>query len=267
LFFVISKLFAYVFLLANFLIGIGLIGAILLLTRFRRLGRRLMVVAVVLLAICGFLPTGNLLLYPLETRFPAWDETRGPPDGIIALGGSIDEDLSAAHGTTVVRGDAGRIFATAALAHKYPNARVVFSGGSANLLWNDAKEADYAGTLFESLGVAKSRLLLERQSRNTDENAKFSKAAVAPKQGERWVLVTSAYHMPRSVGLFRKAGFPVEAHPVDWRVGGHGDLVAISKIASSGIARTDMAIREWIGLFTYWATGKIDDLFPGPKKN
>ena len=155
----------------------------------------------------------------------------GAPDGIIALGGSIDESLSAAHGTPIIRGDADRIVATAVLARNYPNARVVFSGGSANLIWNDAKEADYAGQLFEGLGVDKSRLLLERRSRNTDENAQFSKEAVAPKDGERWLLVTSAYHMPRSIGLFRKAGFAVEAYPVDWRVGGPGDLMGLSNIA------------------------------------
>lgn len=267
MFFVLSKILGYAFLLANFLVGMGLIGAILLLTPFRRLGRRLMIASVALFAICGFLPLGNLLLYPLESRFPAWDAARGTPDGIIVLGGSIDESLSEAHGSPVIRGDADRIVATAVLARKYPNARVVFSGGSANLIWNDAKEADYAGKLLESLGVDKSRLLLERHSRNTDENARFSKDAVAPKDGERWLLVTSAYHMPRSIGLFRKAGFAVEAYPVDWRVGGPGDLLGISKIAVSGIWRTDTALREWIGLFAYWATGRIDDLFPGPKKN
>ena len=86
------------------------------------------------------------------------------------------------------------------------------------------READFAGAIFESLGIAKSRLIMERRSRNTLENAEFSKALVAPKPGERWLLVTSAFHMPRSVGLFRKAGFAVEPYPVDWRVGGRGDL-------------------------------------------
>ena len=100
-----------------------------------------------------------------------------------------------------------------------------------------------------------------------EENAEFSKALVAPKAGERWLLVTSAFHMPRSVGLFRKAGFAVEPYPVDWRAGGRGDLVAISPIAVDGLERTDIAVREWIGLIAYWATGKIDELFPGPTPN
>ena len=180
------------------------------------------------------------------------------------LGASIEAELSAAHGTPVVRSAPDRIIAAAALALRYPNARVVFSGGSANLISNDAREADYAGAIFESLGVAKSRLIMERRSRNTQENAEFTKALVAPKEGERWLLVTSAFHMPRSVGLFRKAGFDVEPYPVDWRIGGPGDLFSFTTAAVDGLARTDIAVREWIGLIAYRATGKIDDLLPGP---
>src|SRR6185369_7203768 len=141
--------------------------------------------------------------------------------------------------------------AAAAMAKRYPNARVVFTGGSANLVSKDAREADFAGEIFESLGVDKDRLTMERRSRNTQENAEFSKALVAPKAGERWLLVTSAFHMPRSVGLFRKAGFAVEPYPVDWRVGGRDDLLSFTNIALDGLGRTDAAMREWMGLIAY----------------
>jgi uncharacterized SAM-binding protein YcdF (DUF218 family) len=267
LFFVLSKTVGFMLLPTNFLVGIALLGAILLATRLASLGRKLLIPALVLLAICAFSPLGNLLLYPLESRFPPWDTAHGAPDGIIVLGGSIEAELSAAHGTPVVRSSPDRIITAAALAHRYPNARVLFSGGSANLLSNDAREADYAGSIFESLGIAKSRLIMERASRNTLENAEFSKAMVAPKAGERWLLVTSAFHMPRSVGLFRKVGFAVEPYPVDWRVGGRDDLFSFTNIAIDGLGRTDLAIREWIGLLAYRATGRIDDLLPGPVKN
>jgi uncharacterized SAM-binding protein YcdF (DUF218 family) len=264
LFFVLSKTLGYLLLPTNFLIAIGFVGAILMVTRFASLGRKLVIAAVLLLVICGLSPLGKALLYPLEQRFPSWDAARGAPDGIIVLGASIEADLSVAHGTPVVRGAPDRIIAAAALARRYPNARVVFSGGSANLVSNDAREADFAGVIFESLGVDKSRLIMERRSRNTQENAEFSKALVAPKDGERWLLVTSAFHMPRSVGLFRKAGFAVEPYPVDWRVGGRDDLMTLSNVAIEGLARTDLALREWMGLIAYRATGKIDELLPGP---
>ena len=264
MFFVLSKTLGLMLLPTNFLIGVGLVGAILMATRFASLGRKLVVASVVLLAICGFSPLGNLLLYPLESRFPPWDAARGAPHGIIVLGGSIDADLSATHGAAIVRSSADRIIAAAALAHRYPNARVIFSGGSANLASNDAREADYAGAVFESLGISKARLIMERRSRNTQENAEFSKTLAAPKDGERWLLVTSAFHMPRSVGLFRKAGFDVEVYPVGWRVGERADLLTFSTLALDGLGRTDVAMREWMGLVAYRATGKIDELLPGP---
>ena len=264
LFFILSKTLGAILLPTNLLIGVGVVGAILMVTRFAALGRKLVIASVLLLVVCGLSPLGTLLLYPLEQRFPPWDAARGAPDGIIVLGASIEADLSAAHGTPVVRSAPDRIIAAAALAHRYPNARIVFSGGSANLISNDAKEADFAGAIFESLGIDKSRLIMERRSRNTLENAEFSKALVAPKDGERWLLVTSAFHMPRSVGLFRKAGFAVEPYPVDWRAGGRGDPFAFTNVALDGLGRTDTALREWIGLIAYRATGKIDELLPGP---
>jgi uncharacterized SAM-binding protein YcdF (DUF218 family) len=267
LFFFLSKTLGIMLLPTNFLIGVGLLGTILLATRFASLGRKLAVASLVLLAICGFSPLGNWVLHPLESRFPPWDPTQGAPDGIVVLGGSIDADLSVAHDKAAFTAAAGRLIEAATLAHRYPNARIIFSGGSANLISADAREADYAAAIFENLGVSRARLTMERRSRNTQENAEFSKAIAAPKSGERWLLLTSAYHMPRSVGLFRKAGFAVEPYPVDWRTGKRADILAFSPIAVEGLERTDIGIREWIGLGAYWVTGKIDDVLPGPARN
>jgi uncharacterized SAM-binding protein YcdF (DUF218 family) len=266
-FFVLSKTLGVAMIPTNFLVGLGLLGALLMLTRLAALGRKVLVFAILVLAICAFSPLGNILLYPLESRFPAWDARGGAPDGIVILGGPIDSDLSVARDTPVIRSAADRIVAGAALARRYPNARVIFSGGSPNLISNDAREADYAAMIFDSLGIDRSRLIMERRSRNTLENAEFSKALANPKPGERWLLVTSAYHMPRSVGLFRKAGFPVEPYPVDWRIATRLDLLSFTTLATDGLIRTDLATREWIGLTAYRLNGKIDDLLPGPSKD
>jgi uncharacterized SAM-binding protein YcdF (DUF218 family) len=263
-FFVLSKTLGIAMLPTNFLIGVGVLGVILSTTRFVRLGRKLLIASVVLLAICGFSPLGNWVLYPLEQRFPPWDATQGAPDGIVVLGGSIDPDLSIAHGVPVVRAAADRILAAATLARRYPKARLIFTGGSANLISNEAKEADYAVELFESLGISRNRLEIERRARNTRENAEFSLALAAPKSGERWLLLTSAYHMPRSVGVFRKAGFAVEPYPVDWRVGGKADLATFWIFAVEGLGSVDVGVREWIGLAAYRISGKSSEFFPGP---
>jgi uncharacterized SAM-binding protein YcdF (DUF218 family) len=105
---------------------------------------------------------------------------------------------------------------------------------------------------------------MERRSRNTQENAEFTKALVSPKAGERWLLVTSAFHMPRSIGVFRKAGFAAEPYPADWRTGGRGQLLTFSTFASEGLDHADTALREWMGLAAYRISGKTDALFPAP---
>jgi uncharacterized SAM-binding protein YcdF (DUF218 family) len=96
------------------------------------------------------------------------------------------------------------------------------------------------------------------------ENAAFSKELAAPKPGERWLLVTSAYHLPRAVGVFRKAGFAVEGYPVDWRTRGPVDALQPFSTLGDGLRRTDTAVREWVGLAIYWLAGHSAELFPGP---
>jgi uncharacterized SAM-binding protein YcdF (DUF218 family) len=266
-FFLLSKTLGTMLLPVNFLIGAGVLGAVLLMTRYAVLGRRVLATSAVLLALCGFSPVGKLLILPLEQRFPPWDPARGAPDGIVVLGGEIEPDLSAAHGRPVLDHSGDRLVAAAELARQYPYARIVYSGGNANLIGDDsAKEADYALSMLENLGVAKARLTAERLSRNTVENAEFTKTVARPKEGERWLLVTSAFHMPRSIGLFRKAGFKVEAYPVDWRAS-PSKALSFSSIAMNGLERTEVAMREWIGLAAYRLTGKIDDFLPGPGQN
>jgi len=266
-FFFLSKTLGVMLLPSNLLMGVGIVGLILLPTRAVSLGRRLVAASMLLMASCGFLPIGKLLLYPLESRFPPWDDAQGAPDGIVVLGGAIEPDLSAVHGAAVFGPSVDRIIAAADLAHRYPQARILFSGGNSRLDPSDqAREADFALLVLESFGIAKDRLIIEPRSRNTQENAEFSKKLAAPKRGERWLLVTSAYHMPRAVGVFRKVGFAVEPYPVDWRLGGRDDLMSLSVVFIGGLGRIDVAAREWMGLIAYWITGKTSEFFPGPNE-
>src|SRR5437868_9480147 len=189
LFFALSKTLGVILLPSNLLIGLGLIGLALLVTRFASHGRRLLIASLVGLAIGGWSPLGSLLLYPLEQRFPPWDATRGAPDVIVVLGGAIDPDLSAARGLPAFRGGVDRLIAAAALAQRYPQARIIYSGGSANLVADDAaREADIAAGIFAGLGVAKQRVIMERRSRNTEEKSQSSTALASPTPGARRLL-------------------------------------------------------------------------------
>ena len=202
----------------------------------------------------------------LETRFPPWNPARGAPDGIIVLGAAIDPELSQAWGTPQLTGRAERVTVVAELARAYPKARIVYSSGNAALFPEAPPEAPYVLPLWESFGIARDRVTLETRSRNTSENAVFSKALVKPRPGERWLLVTSALHMPRAIGCFRRAGFPVEAYPVDWTTFPRLSLYRLlpSFEASRGLRELDNATHEWIGLLAYWLSGRTSSLLPGP---
>ena len=268
MFFILSKVLGFFALPSDIAVTIAALGVILLFTRCWRAGRRLAVLGVALLLIAGLTPLGNALMLPLEQRFPPWSDARdaalGPPAGIVVLGGAIGPEISAARGTPDLNESAERITAIATLAKQYPAARIIYSGGNARLVLAGGIEADYAVALFESFGIARARIETERQSRNTIENAVFSKAIANPKPGERWLLVTSAYHMPRAVGVFRHVGFAVEAYPVDWRTRGPIDLAIPFESITAGLRRTDTALHEWIGLAAYRALGHTSALFPAP---
>jgi uncharacterized SAM-binding protein YcdF (DUF218 family) len=262
MFFMLSKVVGFLLLPSNFLILLGLAGVLLMATRWKRAGVCLTVASVVLLAAAGFLPVGNLLLRPLESRFPQWNAARGSPDGVIVLGGALSAKLSRDYGEPVVVGDGGRIIAMAKLARTYPDARIIYSGGDGSLLGNQPAEADFVYPLLDSFGVRRERLIMEPRSRNTAENAAFTKDLLKPKSGERWLLVTSAQHMPRAVGCFRTAGFPIEAYPVGW----HTDPgeVTLPRTFAEGLGQLDAAAYEWIGLLAYRLTGRTNEFLPAP---
>jgi uncharacterized SAM-binding protein YcdF (DUF218 family) len=264
MFFIAAKVLGFFAQPSNFLILLGMFGALLMATRLARVGRRVLVASVLLLAVCGLSPLGNALILPLEQRFPAWHAGATPPTGLIVLGGMFDTVTSDGRGDIALTDAAERITVAAELARRYPQARLLFSGGSGRLVLTGANESDLAVRLFVGLGIERSRIEVDDRSRDTAENAAFSKAVASPKPGDRWVLITSAFHMPRSVGAFRRVGFAVEAYPTDWRTRGPADYARPFDNAAEGLRRTDIATREWIGLVTYWFAGRTSELFPGP---
>ena len=264
MFFILSKTIGYLTMPSNLLMAIGLIGLVLLCTRFRRLASWLIITSLVLIALVGYSPLGRILLLPLEQRFPPWNDSHGAPDGIVVLGGAIAPEISVARGVVALNGAAERMTVAAELAHRYPNARIIFSGGTASLVSTTPLEAPLAVKEFEALVVSRDRITAEEQSRNTIENAVFSHLLADPKPGERWLLVTSASHMPRAIGAFRAAGFPVEAYPVNWQTRGLRDAGRLFDSFAEGLSMTDHAAHEWLGLVVYRLTGKTSELFPGP---
>jgi uncharacterized SAM-binding protein YcdF (DUF218 family) len=217
-----------------------------------------------LLAAMTFLPLGAALLRPLEDRFPAQSLDMPAPDGMIVLGGAVDERITLARGQVQLNEAAERMTAGAALARAFPKAKLVFSGGSGALIRPGAPEAEVARTLWRELGVPDERMLFEDRSRNTYENALFTRELIHPGAGERWLLVTSAWHMPRAMGIFRALGINPVAFPVDFRTSGTGEDWRPPGDGSLALRNAEVALREWVGLIAYYLTGKTDALLPGP---
>lgn len=265
MFFILSKIAWFLLAPSNLLalliaIGLGLAA----LTRLRRTGFALAGAACAGLFLFGMTPIASLALRTLEARFTIPEPISGEVHGIVILGGSQDPDSSINLGQPVLNEAAERLVVGLELARRFPDARVLISGGSGALLGAEHSEAQASAVLFESLGLDPARIVIEGRSRNTHENALFSREMAQPQEGETWLLVTSAFHMPRSVGVFRQAGFDVIPYPVDFRtIGGSGPLPGFSTI-SDGLRRFDVATREFVGLLAYRLTGRTDALFPAP---
>jgi uncharacterized SAM-binding protein YcdF (DUF218 family) len=264
MYFLTSKIIGFFVVPSNFILTLTVCGLLLWGTRFSKSGKRIVIASIILLLIGGATPLGTALLLPLENRFQPWNSSRGAPTGIIVLGGIINPEISVQRGEISLGEATERIIAAVELYHRYPTVRIVFAGGSANVVFRGPSESEFAARFLENLGIPREHIELESSSRNTRENAVNTMKLVMPKPGERWLLITSAYHMPRAIGLFRKVGFPIEAYPVDWQIGGWGDFVMRSFSFLEGFDHLDIAAHEWGGLIVDWLRGRTSVLFPAP---
>jgi uncharacterized SAM-binding protein YcdF (DUF218 family) len=262
LLFVLSKLLWIVLRPGTFALLLILAGVVAL-WRGRRWGRWPATVGLGFYFAVLLLPIHVWVQRPLEDRFPRPAEAPAHVDGVVVLGGAVEQDLTEAHGIPALNGAAERMTEPVALMRRYPDARLVFTGGQGALLHGGLTEADVARRLWAGMGVPPGRMLFETAARNTHENAELSHALAAPKPGETWLLVTSASHMPRSVGVFRRAGWTVVPWPVNYTT---GDTAAILFNASlpARLMGFEWGLREWLGLAAYRAMGRTDALFPAP---
>jgi uncharacterized SAM-binding protein YcdF (DUF218 family) len=265
MFFILSKIAAFFISPSNAVVFLMTIGVALLFTRYAKTGRRLTTLGLAALLIMAVTPLGGALMTALENRFPPPPEDAPAPDGIIVLGGAMDERITAARGRAALNEAGERLIAFAELARRYPQARLVFTGGSASLTRARHTEAEAAAVFLREAGLDPDRVIYEDRSRNTWENAVYTRELARPAPTERWLIVTSAAHMPRAMGIFRQVGFPATAFPVDYRTTGHvGWSLRPDHHIADGLDLFDDAAHEWIGLAVYHWTGKTDALFPAP---
>lgn len=262
--FAAAKIVGYVVQPSNFIALLAVLGLVLSLFRFRRLGTASFSVAALLLAVFGIFSSGLVALGALENRFPV-PRLDSPVTGMILLGGAVDTHISAERGQNATNEASERITAAAELSRRFPDARIVLSGGASHVLAaQPLSESAVARQLLIDLGVDGKRIEMEEISRDTCENAKQSLVLAKPQATETWLLVTSASHMPRAVACFRASGFAIIPYPVDYRTQGTESVLTPSKSVAGGLAAADLAAHEWIGLAGYWLSGRTGDPFPAP---
>lgn len=293
MFFVIAKTLGVLLLpsnLALLLIGLGGVGLLTRLSWLRRTAIGCLIGGMAILLVGGLSPIGDIALTRLEQRHASLTiadvAKSAPPKGLIILGGFEDSGPGRNYGQLATNSAGERLLEGARLARALPSLKVVFTGAVVRGLAVEGSQAAGVAQFLIDMGIERERIILEPAARNTFENAVKLKQVLAnlktrdatpsdvtandnsgargvPAADADWLLVTSAYHMPRAMAVFESAGFHVRAFPVDQRTPFEGQELRWPTRASAGLARFDTAVREYFGLLAYWLSGRISGSFGG----
>ena len=265
LFFIISKLVWGILSPTNLLVLLMALGTFFLMQGAITAAKRILIPTALIALLATVYPVGDLVIYPLESRFSKPELLPEQIDGIIVLGGGEQLKASVSWQSAELGEGGDRYIGTAVLAKYYPEAPVIFSGGNNFLrLQGLGAEGNIAETLLTAVGTEPSRLIIESKSRNTNENFIFIRPLLPEAMGT-YLLVTSAFHMPRAMGIASQQRLKVIAYPVDYR-SNQPELRQWSFNLHEHLEVLEPAWREWVGLTVYYLTGKTDQWFPAPKK-
>ncbi|MNH96343.1 hypothetical protein D3C73_490100 [compost metagenome] len=255
LFWVFAQPLSIAFLLATLAAALAFVG-------WRRLSGLSACLAALVLFITLFTTTGVVALQVLEARFERQAKDLAEVSCMIILGGAFDNEINTARGGMELNQSADRFVEALRLARNYPETRILISGGDGSISGTFEGEAQTAERFFSAFGISSERLIKENTSRTTYENS-LNTAELLKAQGlKNCLLITSAFHMPRSVGLFAKAGITITPWPVDYRTSGVVGLGLDFTQPALNAQITTTAAREWMSLAAYYLTGRIGSFLP-----
>lgn len=252
--FVLSKLLS-VITQPLFWLALWWLLALLLLGHKPRAARRMLWLGLLVLGLLGFQAVPDALLRNLENRYPIpAADTVVQHAGVIVLGGALEHPASwQAHGQVPLGQSAERMTVPVGWMHQHPQMQLVFSGGEGRLLATGVTEGQLAQQFYTEQGVDMARVRIEQGSRTTRENAQRVTETLGAGCGHgQWLLVTSAWHMPRAVPEFAAVGCQVTPYPVDFRTGDATDWQRYHMVDS--LMRWQIALHEWLGQLAYAIT-------------
>jgi len=265
MFFGLSKIFWTLVQPLNALCLLGLLGLLVRL-KWDLHGQRLMNFALISILALGLLPAGPLLVTWLERQYPTPAELPQKIDGIILLGGAFESHLTMKTGHIVANDQVDRVFCFVDIAKKHPEAKLVYSGGAGDIMSPDAMEGDDARAFFKLVGLGERKIFYEEKSRNTYENVLYTMEMTDPKAKENWIVATSAYHMPRSMGIFKAFEWNVIPYQCDPRTNGTYNVFSRLPNITGNFVLLNIALKEIIGSVVYYMTGKSAYLLPSAPK-
>lgn len=238
-------------------VALLLLGALIGMHGRRRWGLRMGWAALAVLIVQGWEPLPDALIRQLEARHP--ELAAGTPlagyAGVVVLGGGLEPaHVWQGHGQPALNEAAERVTGALPLLQQTPGLRLLFTGGDGTLFAGSLAEAERAARFFAHMGIAPERLLLESASRTTYENAVFSARLPGVDPGQPWLLITSAWHMPRAMASFQKAGWNVTPYPVDFRTGVSTPWTEYSLV--EGARKWHLVLHEVLGLLVYKLSGR-----------
>ena len=262
LFFIASKLIWFLISPDTLLVSFLLLCLVLLWFNQKKKAIVLLHTVVAACLIITFLPVGKWLLYPLEKQFLPLKDLPENVDGIIMLAGAESLSLTEYWNQVQIGDAAERYTQFIYLMKAHPDARHIFTGGIGGIDQSGINSSDVARMFFTSQGLDIEKIIFESESRNTFENVRNSQKLVHPLPNETWLLVTSAFHLPRSIGIFYKHNWPVLPFPVDFRT--HPEkLFRIRPNFAGNLNELGQGLHEWLGLLAYYVTGKTCCFLPG----
>jgi len=255
-FFYVAKL-AWVLVALDSLLLLWLaLGVLSLLLAWQRLARWLLVSFLLVCLTIGLFPVGEWALYTLEKQYPPLELASLQVDGVVVLSGGERNSETAAWGSVPLGSAGERPVALLQMARQLPsNIPIVFTGGTGKMSYEGVSGAEVIQQLVSDHGIDKNRVTYEGKSRNTLENAILSKQLINPQPSQQWLLVTSAFHMPRAMAVFCKASWPMQAYPVGFSTR-KDNLLRLDWDFAKHLKNLNMAYKEWLGTIAYKVIGK-----------
>lgn len=224
--------------------------------RTRRAGLICLILGILAIVIPGFSPLGTNLLVYLEKQHPMPPSLPDHISGIVVLGGAVETGLSLHYQQTQLNDYAERVTEILVLSRRYPQAKIVYSGGEGGLFPTGGLEANEVRKFMDRLGMPTKNFVFEDRSRTTYENMEYSRALIHPQPVDKWLLVTSAHHLPRAMAVFKSGGWNVVPYPAGYQT--MGEYVYSPSLDFSGnVYKFQIALKEIIGIIAYTHTGRI----------